>query len=63
VLSGADGQVRATDGPYSEAKEVMGGFYLIEAADYDQAVQRTLDHPHLEFGGKIEIRQLHPDES
>jgi hypothetical protein len=56
------GQVRAIDGPYSEAKEVMGGFYLIEAASYDEAVQRTADHPHLEYGGKIEIRQLHADE-
>ncbi len=46
------------DGPFSEAKEIFGGYYLIEAADYDQAVQRAMDHPHLEYGGSIEVRQL-----
>ena len=30
----------------------------IEAADYQEAVARSLDHPHLEFGGTIEVRQL-----
>jgi hypothetical protein len=52
------GKTRTTDGPYSETKEVLGGFYLIEAASYDEAVQRSLDHPHLEHGGTIEVRQL-----
>jgi len=57
VLRSTNGKPRATDGPYSETKEVMGGIYLIEANDYDQAVERTLDHPHLEHG-TIELRQL-----
>jgi hypothetical protein len=51
------GQPRATDGPYSETKEVLGGFYLIEAKDYDEAVRLAHDHPHLQFG-TIEIRKL-----
>ena len=58
VLKGVNGKARATDGPYSETKEVLGGIYLIEAKDYDEAVQRTLDHPHLEHG-TIELRQLY----
>ena len=58
VIRSQGGQPRATDGPYSESKEVLGGFYLIEAANYDEAVQRSLDHPHLEYGGTIEVRQL-----
>jgi len=57
VLRGKGGTPRATDGPYSETKEVLGGYYLIEAADYDEAVKRTLDHPQLEYGGTIEVRQ------
>jgi hypothetical protein len=57
VLRSTNGKPRATDGPYSETKEVMGGIYLIEAKDYDEAVERTLDHPHLEHG-TIELRQL-----
>jgi hypothetical protein len=59
VIRAQNGKVRATDGPYSETKEVLGGFYLIEAANYDEAVQRSLDHPHLEYGGTVEVRQLY----
>jgi hypothetical protein len=58
VFKGGSGKARATDGPYSETKEVLGGIYLIEAKDYDEAVERTLDHPHLEHG-TIELRQLY----
>jgi hypothetical protein len=49
---------RVTDGPYSETKEVLGGYYTIEAANYEEAVARSLDHPHLEYGGTIEVRQV-----
>jgi hypothetical protein len=59
VMKSVNGKPRATDGPYSETKEVLGGFYLIEAADYDEAVARTSDHPHLEHGGTVEIRKLY----
>ena len=52
------GQKTATDGPYSETKEVLGGYYLIEAASYEEAVRRSKDHPHLEHGGTIEVRQV-----
>jgi hypothetical protein len=58
VVRSKDGKTKASDGPYSETKEVLGGFYLIEAADYDEAVKRSLDHPHLEYGGTIEVRGL-----
>jgi hypothetical protein len=57
VIRSKDGKPRTTDGPYSETKEVLGGYYLIEAANYEEAVERTLDHPHLEYGGTIEVRQ------
>jgi len=59
VIRSQGGKVRATDGPYSETKEVLGGFYLIEAGNYDEAIERALDHPHLEYGGTIEVRQVH----
>jgi hypothetical protein len=58
VIRSQGGKPRATDGPYSETKEVLGGFYTIEAADYDEAVARALDHPHLEYGGTLEVRQI-----
>jgi len=59
VIRAQGGHPRTTDGPYSETKEVLGGFYLIEAGSYEEAVQRTLDHPHLEYGGTVEVRQLY----
>jgi hypothetical protein len=58
VLRTKGGQKRATDGPYSETKEVLGGYYTIEAASYDEAVKLALDHPTLEYGGTIEIRHV-----
>jgi len=58
VLRAQGGQPRATDGPYSETKEVLGGYYTIDAANYEEAVERSLDHPHLEHG-TIELRQLY----
>ena len=58
VVRRREGQVRVTDGPYSETKEVLGGYYIIEAASYDQAIERSRDCPHLEYGGTIEVRQV-----
>ena len=59
VLRAENGKPRAVDGPYSETKEVLGGFYLIEAANYEEAVKLTMDHPHLQYGGTIEVRELY----
>ena len=44
-----------TDGPYSEAKEVLGGFNLIEARDMDEAVAIAGDIPMARYGS-IEVR-------
>src|SRR4051794_14883384 len=57
VIRSVNGKARATDGPYSETKEVFGGYYTIEADSYDEAVARALEHPHLENGGTIEARK------
>jgi hypothetical protein len=59
ILRPPAGQPRVTDGPYSEAKEVLGGFYLIEADSYDHAVELSMTHPHLEYGGVVEVRQVY----
>ena len=58
VVRGNGREMRVTDGPYSETKEVLGGYYTINADSYEQAVQRASDCPHLEYGGTIEIRQV-----
>lgn len=57
-LSGANGDIRVTDGPFSEAKEVIGGYFAISAADYDEAVEISRSCPHLKYGGRIELREV-----
>ena len=57
VVSNHDGEFLAIDGPLAETKEVVGGYGVIEAADYDEAVELCRDHPAAE-NGSIIIRQL-----
>jgi hypothetical protein len=59
-VSMRNGQARVVDGPFAEAKEVMGGYFIITAADYDEAVATSKSCPHLKFGGWIEIRETDP---
>lgn len=59
-LSGYNGDFRVTDGPFAEAKEVIGGFFSISAADYNDAVEISKDCPHLKYGGRIELREIEP---
>jgi hypothetical protein len=59
-LSGSNGSLRVTDGPFAEAKEVIGGYFTIEAADYNEAVEICSDCPHLTYGGRIELREVEP---
>jgi hypothetical protein len=59
IIRPHNGKPRVSDGPYSETKEILAGFYLIEAADYDEAVKLSLEHPQLEVGGTVEVRQLY----
>lgn len=51
------GKVSVTDGPFIETKEQLGGFFLIEAADFDEAVAIASRWPGARFGD-IEIRPI-----
>ena len=57
--NGSNAKPSVVDGPYSEVKEIVGGFFKVAAADYDEAVQLASDCPHLDFGW-IEIREIEP---
>lgn len=46
------------DGPYAEAKEVVGGYYMIEAKNYADAVEVAKTCPHAHFGGTIDVREV-----
>ena len=51
------GGASVTEGPFSESREVVAGFYTIEAADWDEAVKLALTNPHVS-AGSIEIREV-----
>ncbi len=59
VADGKDGDVVVSDGPYAEAKEVLGGFYLIEADDLDAAIHWGAQIPAA-WRGKVELRPVVP---
>ncbi|MCI0349582.1 MAG: YciI family protein [Acidobacteriales bacterium] len=50
-----NGKVLVTDGPYAETKEQLGGLFILEARDLDQAIQLLSKHPGVRFG-PLEIR-------
>lgn len=52
-----DNKTLTTDGPFAETKEVLGGFYLIEASDLDEAVSVAAELPG-SWHGSVEVRPL-----
>ena len=58
VVRGRHGTPVITDGPYTESKEIVGGYWLIEAASYDEVTAMLKDHPGLEGPGALEVRQI-----
>jgi hypothetical protein len=57
VMRSAGGQLHITDGPYAETKDVVGGYFLLSAETYEDAIELCRDCPHLDFG-TIEVRQV-----
>jgi hypothetical protein len=53
-----DGRTLTTDGPFSETKEALGGYYLFEADDLDAAIELAARIPAARLGGAIEVRPL-----
>lgn len=47
-----------TDGPFTEGKEVVGGYFIINAKNYEEAVSLCADYPDFKDGGTIQIRQV-----
>ena len=60
LRTAADGTVTVTDGAFAETKEVIGGYYLIEAPDLDAALRIARQVPG-PFGG-VEVRPVLPTE-
>ena len=54
-----NGSVSTTDGPFAETKEQLGGFYLIEARDLNEAISLAAKIPPARLGS-IEVRPVRP---
>ncbi len=52
-----DGKTTTTDGPFAETREQLGGYYLIEAKDLDEATMIAAKIPSARFGS-IEVRPV-----
>ena len=52
-----DGQRLTTDGPFAETKEVLGGYYIIETDDLDQALEAAARCPGALYGS-MEVRPI-----
>ncbi|CAN5484209.1 YciI family protein [soil metagenome] len=58
VKGGAKGgEVVTTDGPFAETKEILGGFYLLDCADLDEALRWAAQIPGA-WHGKVEVRPV-----
>lgn len=57
VTGARGGNVVTSDGPYAETKEALTGFYLIEAADLDEALRIAAEIPAA-WDGAVEVRPV-----
>jgi hypothetical protein len=48
-----------TDGPFIDSKEIVAGFYVIEAPDLDAALAIAATNPVVRDGGGVEVRPVH----
>jgi hypothetical protein len=58
LRSQTDGGVLITDGPYLEAKEHVGGFWILECADMDEALAWARKGAIATGGGQMEVREI-----
>jgi hypothetical protein len=56
-----ESRVVATDGPYAEAKEALGGYFLLDCASLDEAVDWAARIPAATYGA-VEVRPVHVDD-
>jgi hypothetical protein len=53
-----DGRTLTTDGPFTETKEVLGGYYTVEAPNLDAALEIAARIPAARMGGAVEVRPV-----
>jgi hypothetical protein len=53
-----NGDTLTTDGPFADTKEILGGFFLVEAGDIDGALRLAARIPAARMGGSVEVRPI-----
>jgi hypothetical protein len=56
ILKGSHKNI--TDGPFTEGKEIIGGYFIVNAKDYDEAISLCEDYPDYVTGGRVIVRQV-----
>lgn len=57
TVSTMSGKVETMDGPFAETKEVLGGFYILDCKDLDQAIEYAAQIPSAKYG-RVEVRPV-----
>jgi hypothetical protein len=52
------GEALITDGPFADTKEVLGGYYVLDASNLDEALEFAQRIPAVRLGGAVEVRPL-----
>jgi hypothetical protein len=53
-----DGRTLTTDGPFAELKEAIGGYFVLEAENLDEAIAVAAGVPAARLGGAVEVRPV-----
>ena len=57
VLSQRNGKF-VVDGPFAETKELVGGYFIVEAESLDAAIEMAKDYPDFPYNGRVEVREV-----
>ncbi|MEX1276930.1 MAG: YciI family protein [Bacteroidota bacterium] len=60
ILTRSDGETGISEGIRTTGSSILGGYFIIEAKDYDEAIKVASECPHLKYGGTIELREIEP---
>ena len=58
IVSKSGNKTVVTDGPFPEAKELVGGYFIINANDMNEAAEIAKECPGLDLGGSVEVRPV-----
>ena len=58
AVRATESRTLTSDGPFAETKEQLGGYYIIDANDLDEAIEWAVRMPHIAGGGTVEVRPV-----